>query len=470
MLFNSFAFLIFFVVVTTAYYLFPPKTRWFLLLLSSCFFYAFLIPSYLLILFAIILIDYFAGRLIEKNLGRTRKIYLLLSILANLTILFVFKYHDFFVDNMNRLAGPESAYLTRFSFWRWALPIGLSFHTFQAMSYTIEVYRGKQKAEKHLGIYALYVLFYPQLVAGPIERPQHLLPQLNGLRKINFEGIQVGLKWMLWGFFMKVVVADRLGIYVDYVYRNPENHGRLALVTACLFYSFQIYCDFAGYSLIALGSAKALGFQLTANFRRPYLAAGLREFWSRWNITLSSWFRDYVYFPLGGSRVATVKYVFNILVVFILSGLWHGANWTFLAWGLLHAMYIFTGHIRRKILPGLFLPKAIGIIFTFIAVTLSWIFFRSAGVLQAWTIIKRIFSPSTVQSIGGEFDERALLVYSVAGIATVLFADWMQEYNHGRKYLYSNKLSVRLAYCIGLVIVIVLFGVFDGSQFIYFQF
>ncbi|HVY75677.1 MAG TPA: MBOAT family O-acyltransferase, partial [Puia sp.] len=298
------------------------------LLVASCFFYAFLIPAYLLVLFLIIGIDYMAGRLIEQAKGNSRKFFLFISIFSNLSILAVFKYHNFFVENINSISGHFSHSTQLFSYWYWALPVGLSFHTFQAMSYTIEVYRGNQKAEKNLNIYALYVMFYPQLVAGPIERPQNLLPQFHQTHRINYIGIIAGLKYMLRGFFMKVVVADRLAIYVDYVFRNASVHSRLALITATFFYSFQIYCDFAGYSLIALGTAKTLGFNLSVNFKQPYLASSARDFWRRWHITLSQWFRDYVYFPLGGDRVRLTRYIFNIIVVFILSGLWHGANWT----------------------------------------------------------------------------------------------------------------------------------------------
>jgi len=241
MLFNSFPFLIFFLVVTIAYYVIPHKWRWLLLLIASCYFYAFLIPAYLLVLFLIISIDFAAGLLIESNQGRLRRFYLGLSILSNLTVLGIFKYHNFFVENINHLTGLFSSKPVSFAIWELALPVGLSFHTFQAMSYTIEVYKGKQKAERKFGIYALYVMFYPQLVAGPIKRPQHLIPQFYQIHPVSYNGISAGLKWMLWGFFMKVVVADRLGIYVDYIFKNADAHSRLALLTAVFFYSFQIF-------------------------------------------------------------------------------------------------------------------------------------------------------------------------------------------------------------------------------------
>jgi alginate O-acetyltransferase complex protein AlgI len=471
MLFNSFPFLLFFLGVTVAYYAINHQWRWLLLLIASCYFYAFLIPGYLLILFLIIGIDFAAGILIESNKGGRRRLYLALSIVSNLAVLFIFKYHNFFVGNLNLISSHLYTHPILFFAWKWALPIGLSFHTFQAMSYTIEVYRGKQKAERHLGIYALYVMFYPQLVAGPIERPQKLIHQFYEKHSISYDGIIAGLKLMLWGFFMKVVVADRLGIYVDYVFRDVAFHSRLSLLTAIFFYSFQIYCDFAGYSLIAIGSAKAMGFTLSANFNRPYLALSLRDFWQRWNITLSTWFRDYTYYPLGGSRVVPVKYIFNVIVVFILSGLWHGANWTFIVWGLLHGMYILVGHFRKSRFPGLVFHPFFEIVLTFLLASFAWIFFRSQNIREASIIIKRIFNPDTPQIIDGEFDQHSVLVYALAGICTVMIVDIMAEFFPGRQtILHSRRNWIRMGALVSLVIVIILFGVFDGSQFIYFQF
>lgn len=471
MLFNSFAFLLFFIVVTLAYYLLNHRWRWLMLLIASCYFYAFLIPIYLLVLFLIILIDYTAGIYIESNRGNTRRLYLAISIISNLSVLSVFKYHNFFVENVNLISRLFSANAGLLSFWKLALPVGLSFHTFQAMSYTIEVYKGRQPAEKRLGIYALYVMFYPQLVAGPIERPQNLIPQFNIKHQVNYDGMVAGLKWMLWGFFMKVVVADRLGIYVDYVFRNVEVHSRLALITAVFFYTFQIYSDFGGYSLIALGAARVMGINLSLNFNRPYLAVSLMDFWKRWNITLSQWFRDYVYFPLGGSRVTIAKYVFNVLVVFILSGLWHGANWTFIVWGLLHGILLLVSYFKKRVWPHLNIPKSLSTISTFLVISFAWIFFRSRNLKEASIIIKRIFNPKTVQVVEGEFDERSLLIYSGIGILTIILTELIAEYLPGKFHLLHSKNEwIRMATCIVIIVVIILFGVFDGSQFIYFQF
>jgi D-alanyl-lipoteichoic acid acyltransferase DltB (MBOAT superfamily) len=454
-----------------AFYAVNYRWRWLLLLAASCYFYAFLIPGYLLVLFFIIGIDFVSGILIEKNKGRLRRVYLGLSIISNLAVLFIFKYHNFFVENLQLISATISSNPVIFNSWKWALPIGLSFHTFQAMSYTVEVYKGNQKAEKHLGIYALYVMFFPQLVAGPIERPQKLIPQFYEKHSIQFDGIIAGLKLMLWGYFMKVVVADRLGIYVDYVFRDVAFHSRLALLTAVFFYSFQIYCDFAGYSLIALGSAKVMGYSLSTNFNRPYLALSMRDFWQRWNITLSRWFRDYVYYPLGGSRVRMSKYVFNVIVVFILSGFWHGANWTFIVWGLLHGIYILVGHLRRSRFPYLIFNPVIEVFITFLLASFAWIFFRSQSIREAFVVIKRIFNPNTPQIINGEFEQHSVLVYSLAGICTVMTVDILAEFFPKQRTILHNRRSwIRTAATVSLLIVIILFGVFDGGQFIYFQF
>ena len=471
MLFNSFPFLLFFPVVTMAFYVVNQRWRWLLLLIASCYFYAFLIPAYLLVLFLIIGIDFTAGLLIEKNEGRRRSFFLGLSIVSNLAVLFIFKYHNFFVENLRLISTGIFLHPVIINSWKWALPIGLSFHTFQAMSYTIEVYHGNQKAERHLGIYALYVMFYPQLVAGPIERPQNLIHQFYEKHSVKFEGIVAGLKLMLWGYFMKVVVADRLGIYVDYIFRDVAFHSRMALLTAVFFYSFQIYCDFAGYSLIAIGSARTMGFTLSVNFNRPYLARSLREFWQRWNITLSRWFRDYVYYPLGGARVVTSKYIFNVTVVFILSGLWHGANWTFIVWGLIHGFYILVGHLRRNRFPKLIFKPVVEITFTFLLASFAWIFFRSQNLQEAFIVVKRIFSPHTPNVIDGEFDQHSVLVYSLLGILTIMITDVIAEFFPGKQTILQNRRGwVRLAAPVGLILIIVLFGVFDGGQFIYFQF
>ncbi len=479
MLFNSFPFLLFFLIVTPLYYLTPYRWRWLLLLLASCYFYASFIPAYILILFAIIIIDYIAGRCIENATGKRRKAFLLLSLAANLGTLALFKYYNFFIGNVDHLLTLCHIQPPSFPLLRLALPLGLSFHTFQAMSYTIEVYRGHQKAERHFGIYALFVMFYPQLVAGPIERPAELLPQLHQEHRPDYSGIEQGLKKMLVGFFMKVVVADRLAIYVTYVYNYPDIHSRLALLVAAFFFAFQIYCDFAGYSLIAIGSAQTMGITLVRNFNNPLLSRSVIEYWRKWHISLSTWFNDYLYTPIVIQKRHWGKWgvVYGLFVTFFLSGLWHGAAWTFIVWGLLHAamMSIELLTARWKPRPQSTAGKALfslirwGITFSFLC--FAWIFFRAASLHQAFTIIRRIAAPHTPWQFPEEFHDKVLLACCFFGIACIAAADLKTTF-WGEKHLllHSRWPTVRLAACFALILLILLFGVFNASQFIYFQF
>ena len=378
------------------YFVLPQRFRWAWLLAASCYFYMAFIPIYILILFFTIAIDYAAGILIENAEGRHRKQYLVMSIVANVGVLAVFKYFNFLNANVRAIAevfhwpyglGPLAI----------ILPIGLSFHTFQAMSYTIEVYRGNQKAERHLGIYALYVMFFPQLVAGPIERPQNLLHQFYENHEVDYDRITSGLKRMAWGLFMKVVIADRLARYVNVVYNDPTSFLGLTTIIATVFFAFQIYCDFAGYSHMAIGAAEVMGFKLMRNFNRPYLSRSISEFWSCWHISLSSWFRDYLYIPLGGNRVARSRWYYNLLIVFLLSGLWHGANWTFVIWGALHGFYLIfslvTADLRAAVSKGIGLSQrpalhnVVRILITFGLTTFAWIFFRANNLMDALHVI-----------------------------------------------------------------------------------
>ncbi|HEX8530951.1 MAG TPA: MBOAT family O-acyltransferase, partial [Cytophagales bacterium] len=319
MLFNSLAYLLFFPAVTLLYFLLPHRWRWVHLLLASCFFYAAFVPAYLLVLGFTIGVDYAAGLLIARARGRRRAAWLALSLIANVGVLAAFKYYNFVAGNMNDLLHALVGQPPALPLLDVLLPIGLSFHTFQAMSYTIEVYRGRQPAERHPGIYALYVLFFPQLVAGPIERPQGLLPQFRERHPFRSDDATAGLRLILWGMFKKVVIADRLALFTDPVFNDPRSYSPVVLWLAAFFFSFQIFCDFSGYSDIAVGSARVLGFRLMQNFDRPYAARTVAGFWTRWHISLSSWLRDYVYIPLGGNRVPAARWCFNIGVVFLLS-------------------------------------------------------------------------------------------------------------------------------------------------------
>ena len=476
MLFNSFHFLFFFLIVTTIYFLLPHSKRWILLLLSSCYFYMAFVPVYILILGFTIIVDYFAGIYIETSQGKRRKLFLICSLIANIGILCVFKYYNFINANLSfllhgfRLSNPVP-YLSIL------LPIGLSFHTFQAMSYTIEVYRGNQKTERHFGIYALYVMFYPQLVAGPIERPQNLLHQFRENHAFDSDRVFEGLKIMIWGLFKKLVIADRLGIYVDSAYNNVAEQNGMTLLLATIFFSFQIYCDFSGYSDMAIGAAKVMGFDLMSNFRRPILSKSTGEFWQRWHISLSTWFKDYLYFPMGGSKVSVPRWYFNLMVVFLISGLWHGANWTYIIWGGINGFYLvfaiitkkyrdqfntFTGIVR---LPRLYLFSQI--LITFFLITFSRIFFRSSSITDAFNIIKKILTFK-----GSVFNNgTSVIIYCLFAISFLVVVELKKEFYKGSFTLSRNKnFWVRNSYYSFLIILIILLGVFDGGQFIYFQF
>ena len=476
MLFNSIQFVIFFIVVTSLYFTLPHNKRWLLLLLSSCYFYMAFVPIYILILGFTIVIDYIAGIYIENAKGRRRKLFLIMSLVANIGVLAVFKYWNFIVENFSYLLhgfGLTNAlpYLSIL------LPIGLSFHTFQAMSYTIEVYRGHQKAERHFGIYSLYVMFYPQLVAGPIERPQNLLHQFREQHHFDYERVVEGLKLILWGLVKKLVIADRLALYVNAVYNNPDQHSGLTLILATIFFAFQIYCDFSAYSDIAIGAAKVMGFKLMTNFNRPYFSRSIAEFWKRWHISLSTWFRDYLYISLGGNKVSIPRWYFNLFFVFLVSGLWHGANWTFIIWGALNGFYLvfalLTRGVRDKInkISGIArLPRihtALQIIITFILACFAWIFFRANNVKDAFVIIKKM------AGLSGPiwYENPSMLIYSFGAIFLLFIAETKQEYYKGSISLMNNKnwLIRNLVYAL-LIILILLIGVFDGGQFIYFQF
>ncbi len=476
MLFNSFHFLFFFIIVVTIYFNIPHGKRWILLLVSSCYFYMAFVPIYILILGFTIIIDYFAGIYIERSQGKMRKAYLITSLVANIGILCIFKYYNFINLNITFLLHGLSL-SNPIPFLNILLPIGLSFHTFQAMSYTIEVYRGNQKAENNFGIYALYVMFFPQLVAGPIERPQNLLHQFREKHHFDEERIFEGLKIMIWGFFKKLVIADRLGIYVNNAYSDIPQQDGMTLLLATIFFSFQIYCDFSGYSDIAIGAAKVMGFNLMPNFKRPIFAKNTGEFWKRWHISLSTWFKDYLYFPMGGSKVPMPKWFFNLMIVFLISGLWHGANWTYIIWGGINGFYlifaIVTKKYRDRFNVFIGLPKFpqlfifIQIIVTFLLISFSRIFFRARSVQDAILVIKKIFTFK-----GSIFNSgNAIIIYSFFAITILLVIEFKKEFYKGSFSLsHHANFWVRNTYYSLFIILILLFGVFDGGQFIYFQF
>jgi len=400
MLFNSFAFLIFFVAVTSIYFALPFKYRWCLLLFASCFFYMFFKPEYILILAFTILIDYYAGlRIAAADSPEIKKRFLVLSLIANIGILAIFKYYNFINTNITGLANLFG-FQNHIPYLKILLPIGLSFHTFQAMSYTIEVYKGNQEPERHFGIYSLYVMFYPQLVAGPIERPQNILYQFHEKKEFDYGRLKAGLRLMLLGFFKKVVIADRLALYVDSVYGDVAHANSISVALAIVFFAFQIYFDFSGYSDIALGSAQVMGYDLMKNFDRPFISKNITEFWRRWHISLSTWFNDYLFMPLAIAKRDWGKgaVVFALLITFLISGLWHGAGWTFLIYGLLHGIAMIFEFltkkrrlkVQKKIPNIIYTPLSQLLTFTFVA--FSWIFFRAESFTKVKMIFRQLFS------------------------------------------------------------------------------
>jgi len=488
MLFNSFTFLLFFILVTPTYFILPHRFRWILLLLASCFFYMFFKFEYILILFFTIIVDYFAGVYIAKTKEiKLKKFYLLISLIANIGVLAIFKYYNFINENFSMVL-VNFGVKNPIPFLHMILPIGLSFHTFQAMSYTIEVYRGAQKPEKHFGIYALYVMFYPQLVAGPIERPQNLIHQFYEKHELNYNNLTRGLQMIFWGIFKKVVIADRLAIIVDYVYASPNKwHGSSLIVTVIL-YSFQIYCDFSGYSEIAIGTAKVMGFDLMTNFNYPYRSKNVTEFWRRWHISLNTWFKDYLYIPLGGSKGKVLTHVRNVLIVFLLSGLWHGANWTFVIWGALHGIAttfeVFTKKIRLNIqnISNKRIYNFISILLTFTFCTLVWVFFRSPDFTAAKYILSNLiptsfhdlFSISEVSLTGLPSTYLGLalwqFLYTISLIPVLLLIENFISNRKGKNSIDKLPVYIKWGFYYLIIFAILFFGVFDTNQFIYFQF
>lgn len=491
MLFNSLEFLAFFLVVSLLYFLLSHPYRWAMLLFASCYFYMAFVPVYILILLFTIIIDYFAGIWIDKTNGPRKKIYLIISIIANIGILSFFKYHNFFSENINALFA-HSGSTFQIPYHSILLPIGLSFHTFQALSYTVEVYKGNQKPERHFGIYALYVMFYPQLVAGPIERPQNILHQLHTPKKFDYNNATAGLKLMAWGLFKKIVIADRLAFMVDKVYDHPVDFTGLPLLLATIFFSVQIYCDFSGYSDIALGAARFMGFDLMKNFNYPYFATSISDFWARWHISLSTWFKDYVYIPLGGNRVSNSKRVRNLLVVFLLSGIWHGANWTFVVWGLLHGLFSFAELLIKKTTSAgsLHFSPILKWFTTMFLVCIAWVFFRANNVTDAVYIISHmhesLFDDVSViyrnllnKPEGGFLYGTSLATWSTIvvdyvwafGVIVFLFAiEYLNQKQNLFEFLRRKKFVLRYIVYIILVLSILFLNKGNDQQFIYFQF
>ncbi len=473
MLFNSLHFIIFLPIVVFIFFsLKKVKSRQILLLIASWYFYSVWKPEYIVLLFASTFVDYFVSLKIQKTSEeKKRKILLWVSIFVNLGILFSFKYFYFFDKNLVR-------FLAHFhfldhgqgnKFTQLLLPVGISFYTFQTMSYTIDVYKKRILPEKNFVKFALFVSFFPQLVAGPIERAGHLLPQFEKLTKIDYKRITDGLKLITWGFIQKIVIADTLSILVNEVYNHPGSYHGADIWLATFFFAVQIYCDFSGYTDIARGTAKILGYHLRINFKLPYFAKSFADFWHRWHISLSTWFRDYVYIPLGGSKTNTnLRFAFNIMFVFVLSGFWHGAGWTFIIWGFLHGIY----YLAERFFPFKIFKntntskKILKIIFVFIAVNFAWIFFRSQSVRIALTLIQNsfYFKGNTLNF------NHLLLAKNFFFIGIVFIVNLIERKKDIVSFISEKPVLLRWSIYYAAGILLIFFGNYGIQEFIYFRF
>lgn len=467
MIFNSIQYIIFLPIIFLLYWAMPHKWRNWLLLIASYYFYMCWNALYAILIIFTTISTWKLAKAMNGKPQKVRKILLSLSVTLNLSILFTFKYYDFLMSLLTDIAELLSIHITPVKLGL-LLPVGISFYTFQAIGYAIDVYRRDITPERNLGVFALFISFFPQLVAGPIERASHLLPQFKEKKMFSYENFRNGLMIILFGFFLKLGLADRCAIYVDSIFNNISQHNGASYLLASFCFTFQIYGDFFGYSLIAIGSAKMLGYNMCDNFNRPYLSTSITEFWHRWHISLSSWFRDYVYIPLGGSRCSGIRRNMNLMATMLLSGLWHGASMNFVVWGGLHGIAMCverTLGIAKA--PQNKLLYYIRVTTTFIIVCFLWIFFRADTLTDARTIISGIFT---------DFGKPYIVWAHIIIIAFVLFIVAMQEIIYEKGFHISSirniwlQHSIRYAFIVLTITFIMLFGVLNGDQFIYFQF
>lgn len=480
MSFNSLEFLLFFPAITAVYFLIPHRFRWMLLLAGSYYFYMSWNPGYILLIAFATIVNYLCGLKIASSENPSgKKLWVTIGISATLSQLFFFKYYNFFNESFQAIFGYFQMTYTVPAL-DILLPVGISFFTFQTLSYTIDVFRGVKEPERHIGIFALYVSFFPQLVAGPIERSTRLLPQFYEKYDFDFQRVKEGVRLMLWGLFKKIVIADRLGMLVDQVYNNATDHTGMALILATYFFAFQIFCDFSAYSDIAIGAARVMGYRLMTNFDQPFISGTVTEFWRRWHISLSTWLNDYLYTPLAikwrnGGKYAIVAALF---VTFFLSGLWHGAGWTFVIFGVLHGLGLIIEvltkksrkNISKKMPKWLFDGISIFICFHFVCIT--WIFFRANTVSDAFYIIGNLFTDLAKplewgDAMGMGFDQ---FVFSILLIMILETVHYFQRKQAFAARIFARSMAFRWALYYAMIIGIAIFGSYSYSEFIYFQF
>lgn len=489
MLFNSFDFLIFFPIVVLLYYLIPHKARHIWLLVASYYFYMCWNAGFALLILASTALTYASGIILGRVEQRWKKLTVAICVTINLGVLIYFKYSEFILTTITNLLNSLNILIKSPEF-DILLPVGISFYTFQALGYLFDVYRGKVEAERDFLKYALFVSFFPQILSGPIGRADSLLPQIRKKHKFTLKMVRDGLMLMLWGYFLKMVLGDRVAVLVDTVFNNSEAYPGWYLIVATVLFAIQIYCDFGGYSTIAVGAAKVMGFNLTDNFESPYLSLSVAEFWRRWHVSLSSWFRDYVYIPLGGNRKGKVRKYLNLMTVFALSGLWHGAEWSFLVWGLLNGAYQVAGELLKPVrakLAGLlgaredtFSHKLYCGLVTFVLVDFAWMFFRADNMTHAVQIVESMIRADNIHILfddslfGLGLDWKNCLVMLLA-FTVLLIVDILKKSGISvRKWIYEQELWFRWAVYIAAVLLILVFGLwgsgYDEKAFIYFQF
>lgn len=487
MLFNSYQFLVFFPLVTCAYFLCPVRVRWALMLAASYYFYMSWRWDYIFLIMTATLVAWSTALgMGSAKSPAARRWFFLAGVIINLSLLFVFKYFNFAMHSLQAcldalgvgMALPMSTLV---------LPVGISFFTFQALGYTFDVYAGRQKPERHPGYFGLYISFFPQLVAGPIERAENLLPELRAPHSFDYRNAVEGMQIALWGMFKKVVVADRLAVFVNSIYNSPTDYPGFVLAMATVCFAFQIYCDFSGYSEIAIGCARVMGIHLMTNFDRPYSAKSIPEFWKRWHISLSTWFRDYVYFSLGGNRISVRRGYINALIVFVLSGLWHGASWTFVLWGLFHGIcYVssrLTSGLRERCTRALGferVPRLHALLqqaFCFVLVCIGWVFFRANSVSDAFYILTHLFSGLnqftyetyvTLDRISVTAGTKMEIMGAV--LAFVVMVEHMQPTESIRSLFARRPAWIRWGAYAALALAIMNLGVSHEIPFVYFQF